>query len=150
MNPRAMREPEGERPGDGAPLQTEEPPPEIVRVLAADDLVRSIDESVRTGDENVVTADERVRTPVVTPRLAAGALRAAFGPVLDADYVPGKTELRDALCERFELSQLEAEELCDDLERARLVRFVDEPTGFGWHIHEEAEEVADRAPGEAA
>ena len=54
----------------------------------------------------------------VTLERAARALCEVFGPLVDADYLPGKTELRDALAARFELSQLLAEELCDELERA--------------------------------
>ncbi len=38
-----------------------------------------------------------------------------------------------------ELSLLEAEELCDDLERADRVRFVKTAEGSAWHIHPEEE-----------
>jgi hypothetical protein len=62
-----------------------------------------------------------------------------FGPLVDADYVTGKTELRDALATRFEISQLVAEELCDELERAERIRFVRTPEGTAWHIHGDEE-----------
>jgi hypothetical protein len=66
---------------------------------------------------------------------AAEALHQEFGALVDADYMPGKTLLRDALCDRFGLSQLAAEELCDELEGAGMLRFVTTPDGVGWHIH---------------
>jgi hypothetical protein len=72
---------------------------------------------------------------VVDPLHAAIALREQFGALVDDEYLPGKTLLRDALCERFGISQLESEEMCDDLERAGLLRFVRAPEGVGWHIH---------------
>ncbi len=54
---------------------------------------------------------------------AADDLKRRFGPALGGPYVIGKTMLRDALCERRGLSQLEAEELCDSLEKAGFIRF---------------------------
>jgi hypothetical protein len=74
----------------------------------------------------------------ITLANAARALREAFGPITDDDYLPGKTAFRDELCLRFGLSQLEAEELCDELEHAELLRFVRSEDGLGWHVHTEA------------
>ena len=66
---------------------------------------------------------------------AALALYQEIGPYLEADYLPGKTEIRDALYFRFELSQLEAEELCDSVERAGLIEFTRSDDGVGaWVI----------------
>jgi len=73
----------------------------------------------------------------VTLERAARVLHEVFGPLLDADYLAGKTELRDAVAARFELSQLAAEELCDDLERADRIRFVRTAEGAAWHIPSE-------------
>jgi hypothetical protein len=55
---------------------------------------------------------------------AVEALHAHFGSTVAAPYVPGKTLFRDALCDEFELSQAEAEDLCDSLERARAITFA--------------------------
>ena len=92
---------------------------------------------VITGDEGAPRRRESGATemPVITTLLAAETLASVFGALLEEDYLTGKTELRDALCDRFELSQLEAEEMCDQLERAELIRFVSSPEGQGWHIH---------------
>ncbi|UQA62440.1 hypothetical protein [Polyangium aurulentum] len=79
---------------------------------------------------------------VIGPARAAEALYQEFGALVDADYMPGKTLLRDALCDRFGLSQLAAEELCDELEGAGLVRFVATPEGVGWNIHPDPETAA--------
>jgi hypothetical protein len=79
---------------------------------------------------------------LVTVERAAHALHDMFGPLVDADYLPGKTLFRDALAERFEISQLVAEDLCDELEQARLIRFVRTTEGTGWHIHAEEAESA--------
>jgi len=80
---------------------------------------------------------------VLGPERAGRALRERFGAFVDADYLAGKTVMRDALCEEFGISQLEAEELCDALEASRVLRFVTTPEGVGWHIHDEArDEVA--------
>ena len=73
----------------------------------------------------------------MTLERAARVLHEVLGPLLDADYLPGKTELRDAVAARFELSQLAAEELCDDLERAGRIRFVRTAEGAAWHIPSE-------------
>lgn len=69
------------------------------------------------------------------PSGAARALLEIFGSTLDADYLTGKTLFRDALCERFAVSLLEAEDLCDELERANRILFVQTESGAGWHIH---------------
>lgn len=72
---------------------------------------------------------------------AARALWITFGPITDADYLLGKTLFRDALCDRFDVSLLEAEELCDELERSGRIGFVQSDTGAGWHIHAPEEEA---------
>jgi hypothetical protein len=88
----------------------------------------------------LVSEEHTVLEPaLLTLDRAARALVEVFGPLVDADYLAGKTELRDALAGRFELSLLEAEELCDDLERADRVRFVTTVEGSAWHIHPEDE-----------
>src|SRR5262249_43984933 len=89
----------------------------------------------RMSGELVRDDDTVMEPPLLTLDLAAQALVEMFGPLLDADYLAGKTELRDALVARFELSLLEAEELCDDLERAGHVRFVTTAEASAWHIH---------------
>lgn len=80
----------------------------------------------RMPNENVMT---------VGPERAARELRERLGPLVEAEYVPGKTLMRDMLCEAFGLSQLESEQMCDSLEAAEVLRFVDLPEGRGWHIH---------------
>jgi hypothetical protein len=77
------------------------------------------------------TSLERIGTAAAT-----AALHDAFGDGLSAEYVPGKTQFRDALYDRFGLSRLEAEELCDSLEQAGLISFVsNEREGIeGWRI----------------
>jgi hypothetical protein len=72
---------------------------------------------------------------------AARALWITFGPITDADYLQGKTLFRDALCDRFDVSLLEAEELCDELERTERIVFVSTDLGAGWHIHAPEEEA---------
>jgi hypothetical protein len=74
---------------------------------------------------------------VLSPESAARTLRERFGAFVDADYLQGKTAMRDALCEQLELSLLEAEELCDSLEASNVLRFVRTPDGVGWHIHDD-------------
>ena len=86
-------------------------------------------------DELVRTTEAMMEPEPATLERAAQALYDRFGSAVDADYVPGKTELRDALSARFELSLLAAEELCDELERADRVRFVRTAEGAAWHIH---------------
>jgi hypothetical protein len=72
---------------------------------------------------------------VVTVELAARELERCFGTLVDADYLTGKTRFRDALCDRLGLSELDAEVICDELEAARVLRFVESPTdGIGWSI----------------
>jgi hypothetical protein len=80
---------------------------------------------------------------VIDPSRASSTLRERFGALVDADYLPGKTAMRDALCDRLGLSQLEAEELCDSLEARGILRFVRSPEGVGWHIHDEPAGDAD-------
>jgi len=87
------------------------------------------------ADELVRTTEGLIGPEICTPERALKALYEVFGPLVDADYLPGKTELRDALAARFELSQLLAEELCDELERAGRLRFVTTAEGAAWHIH---------------
>jgi hypothetical protein len=89
------------------------------------------------ADELVRTTDALMEPELCTLERAARVLREMFGPLVDADYLPGKTELRDALAGHFELSQLLAEELCDELERADRIRFVRTAEGSAWHIHVE-------------
>jgi hypothetical protein len=72
---------------------------------------------------------------ILGPSRAARALWVTFGPITDADYLAGKTLFRDALCDRFDVSLLEAEELCDELERAGRIVYVETESGAGWHIH---------------
>jgi len=82
---------------------------------------------------------EQEGTLIVGLSRAAAALYGMFGALIDADYLPGKTLFRDALCSRFGFSQLEAEEMCDSLEQAGLIRFVRSEDGVGWHIHASGE-----------
>jgi hypothetical protein len=83
----------------------------------------------------LVRDDDTVVEPaLITLERAAQALVEILGPLVYADFLVGKTEMRDALAARFQISQLEAEDLCDDLERADRVRFVSTPEGSAWHI----------------
>jgi aryl-alcohol dehydrogenase-like predicted oxidoreductase len=52
--------------------------------------------------------------------------------------VPGKTRFRDVLCDRIDISQLEAEELVDDMERSGRIRFIGVAEGRGWQIQQGA------------
>jgi hypothetical protein len=109
------------------------------RVLLGDQAVETTDESVRTTDESVRTTEE-VIAPVVTLDLAAEALLSAFGPLVDVEYLAGKTRFRDALCDQFDLSQAEAEELVDGLEASGRIRFITSAEGIGFLIaHREAD-----------
>jgi hypothetical protein len=93
-------------------------------------------ELIQTEDDT--RADDAILAPdVVTLDRAVRALHHIFGPLVDDDYLPGKTELRDALAAGFGLSILTAEELCDELERAGRIRFVRTEEGTAWHIHDE-------------
>lgn len=69
---------------------------------------------------------------------AAEVLLGVFGPHAELDYLGGKTAFRDELYARFSLSLLEAEELCDALERAGLIAFREMRTGdeesAGWDL----------------
>ena len=89
-------------------------------------------------DDSIFTTDALMEPEMVTLERAARALYETFGALVDADYLTGKTELRDALAARFELSQLVAEDLCDELERVERIRFVRTPEGSAWHVHAEA------------
>ena len=82
--------------------------------------------------EDLVVGEDEL---ILGPSRAARALLITFGPITDADYLTGKTLFRDALCDRFDVSLLEAEELCDELERAGRIVFVQTEDGVGWHIH---------------
>ncbi len=77
----------------------------------------------------------------IGPARATRELHDQFGTLVDDDYVPGKTVMRDALCETFGLSLLASEEICDALEAAGALRFVETPEGRGWHIHVDLEET---------
>lgn len=71
---------------------------------------------------------------------AAELLLSKFGPHVELPYLPGKTAFRDELYAQWSVSLLEAEELCDSLERAGLIAFrephtEDEETP-GWDIGE--------------
>ena len=87
------------------------------------------------ADELVRTTEMLMGPEICTLERAVRTLHEVFGPLVDADYLPGKTELRDALAARFEVSQLVAEEICDELERAGRLRFVRTAEGAAWHIH---------------
>jgi hypothetical protein len=109
------------------------------------------EDDVRTTDDTVQTADDTVQTPgdtieteatilapdIVTLERAARLLEDTFGPLVDADYLGGKTMLCDVLAAHFGISILTAEELCDELERAERIRFVHTEDGAAWHIHSE-------------
>jgi hypothetical protein len=56
-------------------------------------------------------------------RSAAEELNRQFGVRIPAAYVPGKTSFCCALCQRFGLSQADAESACDRLERAGALLF---------------------------
>lgn len=71
---------------------------------------------------------------------AAKALFQAFGPHAELEYLPGKTAFRDEICERLGVSLLEAEELCDALERTGHIVFhephLEDEEPMGWTIAE--------------
>src|SRR5690348_10998640 len=114
----------------GDPERIPQPPFPTAPAGAMDPPPRSV-----MADELVRTTDALMGPDLCTLERAARVLLEVFGPLVDADYLPGKTELRDTLAARFELSQLLAEELCDELERAERIRFVRTAEGAGWHIH---------------
>lgn len=66
-------------------------------------------------------------------------LRQGCAPEQLVGYLRGKTEMRDVLVDRFECSQLEAEDWVDTLEARRFIRFdgdpgaVDRDRGM-WHV----------------
>ncbi|WP_437575560.1 hypothetical protein [Sorangium sp. So ce887] len=104
--------------------------------ITGDDSVTMGDAAVQTTDESVRTTAETVVTPVVALDLAAEILAGALGSLIDADYVQGKTQFRDVLCARIDISQLEAEELVDDMERSGRIRFIGVEEGRGWHVQQ--------------
>ncbi|WP_437753920.1 hypothetical protein [Sorangium sp. So ce1389] len=103
-------------------------------IITDDESVAIGDAAVQTTDESVRTTDEAVFTPVLALDLAAEILVGMLGALVDADYVQGKTQFRDVLCGRIDISQLEAEELVDDMERSGRIRFVGAEEGRGWHV----------------
>lgn len=109
---------------------------EAINTITSDEAVTTTDEIIETTDESIATVEPE-RPRIVTESLAMAALRDAFGAVTDADYVPGKTQFREALRARFDLSDVEAEALCDALEEAGLLRFVRTDDEIGWHLHHE-------------
>jgi hypothetical protein len=95
---------------------------------------------VRTGTavETPVAGETPVEEVVIGARRAVDALHDAFGSLVDADYLPGKTLFRDALCERLGVTALQAEELVDELEAMGRLRFVSSEEGIGWHVRADA------------
>ena len=74
---------------------------------------------------------------MVTLGSAVTALYQRFGSSMAGDYVPGKTVFRDALCEEFDISEVDAEIICDSLEREKAIRFVSSPEiGEFWTIED--------------
>jgi len=71
---------------------------------------------------------------------ATKALFHTFGPHAELEYLAGKTAFRDELCARLGVSLLEAEELCDALERAGRIAFheahIEDEEPMGWTIAE--------------
>lgn len=69
---------------------------------------------------------------------AAELLLDAFGSHVELDYFEGKTAFRDRLYSQMSLSLLEAEELCDSLEKAGLIAYremrTDDEESAGWDI----------------
>jgi hypothetical protein len=108
-------------------------------VVLGDDAITTTDEAITMTDEAVETTDEAVEEPVITSERALAALLAACGPLVDDDYLQGKTLFRDALCHRFGISAVESEELVDDLESTGRIRYISSEEGLGWriaHTHE--------------
>lgn len=71
---------------------------------------------------------------------ATKTLFEAFGPHAELEYLPGKTAFRDELSTHLGLSLLEAEELCDTLERTGRIVFhephLEDEEPAGWTIAE--------------
>lgn len=69
---------------------------------------------------------------------AAELLLDKFGSHVEMPYLPGKTAFRDELYARFQVSLLEAEELCDSLEGAGLIAYhegrTEDEESAGWNI----------------
>lgn len=101
--------------------------------------VRTEEKVVSTTEDVDETTSEAVLPSSERTAAAVRCLHERFGSVLEAEYVPGKTELRDALVASLQISQLAAEELCDALEYARTIVFIRTDEGFGWHIHTEGD-----------
>lgn len=99
--------------------------------------VRAENDVVRMTEDVIEETSAAGATTVVTTAAAARCLHDRFGTVVEAEYVPGKTLFRDALSASLEISQLAAEDLCDELERAGGIVFIQNGEGFGWHIHAE-------------
>lgn len=118
-------------------MSTDPSTAEYGTITTGDESVSTGNAAVQTTDEAVRTADETVLTPVLALDLATEILASTLGPLVDADYVQGKTQFRDVLCARIDISQLEAEELIDDLERSGRVQFIGAEEGRGWHVHVE-------------
>ncbi|MCC6552041.1 MAG: hypothetical protein IT372_03335 [Polyangiaceae bacterium] len=114
---------------------------QIEGVELGDEAIQQAGEIEPPG-EVVRMADETVESPVITLDRAAEALLAELGGLIDADYVTGTTRLRDALCARFDLSQIEAEEIVDDLEASDRIRFIDSEEGEGFRIAHREEQLA--------
>ena len=72
---------------------------------------------------SLLLAATRWGKEMIALETAAEELNRRFGRQIQAAYVPGKTAFRNSLCERLGLSAAEAEEVCDSLEQARLIRF---------------------------
>lgn len=69
---------------------------------------------------------------------AAELLLEAFGPHVELEYLAGKTAFRDALYAKWKVSLLEAEELCEALERGGLIAYheahIEDEESAGWNI----------------
>jgi hypothetical protein len=102
-------------------------------------VVRTEDEVAGTTEDATERRSAAVLPSSATMDAAVRCLYERFGSVLEAEYVPGKTELRDTLSVGLGISQLAAEELCDELERAGRIGFLRTDESFGWHIHTESD-----------
>jgi hypothetical protein len=109
------------------------------RVVRTEGVVRSEDDMIQTTEDVVSTSSDVVAPSVVTTESGVRVLSERFGPLYDAEYVPGKTAFRDALAEDLQISELDAEDLCDELERMGRIAFVRIGDTFGWHVHEASE-----------